>query len=247
MAATRAPRRAGHRAHRPARTSRPASAGRRAGRRAVRAPRRHAHGRLRRPCPDVRCVAGRAVRDAGLPVRTRRHPSRSAGPGGHPTAGVRGPGGVAGAPTDGAPDFGPRRAASDGRAPRVVGARPFLIAWNIQLESGDLGIARRIAASIRERDGGLPAVQALGIPLASMGCVQVSMNLLDHERTPMWRVFERVRDLAARAAARPSAIRSSSGSRRCERSWTRPTTLACPRPLPVDARVLAAARLAGHP
>ncbi|MCY7419564.1 MAG: glutamate formimidoyltransferase [Chloroflexi bacterium] len=97
---------------------------------------------------------------------------------------------------DGAPDFGPQRAHPTAGA-TVVGARPFLIAWNIQLETNDRAMARRIATTIRERDGGLSGVQALGIPLASTGCVQVSMNLLDHARTPMWRVFERVRDLAA--------------------------------------------------
>jgi glutamate formiminotransferase len=99
---------------------------------------------------------------------------------------------------DGAPDFGPRRVHPTAGA-TVVGARPFLIAWNIQLETDDLDLARRIASLVRERDGGLPAVQALGIPIASMGCVQVSMNLLDHERTSLWQLFERVRDLAAAA------------------------------------------------
>lgn len=127
----------------------------------------------------------------------------------HVLADIRRPGfeglGAALAAADGAPDFGPRRAHPTAGA-TVVGARPLLIAWNIQLESHDLGLARRIAATIRERDGGLPAVQALGIPLASMGCVQVSMNLLDHERTPMWQVFERVHDLAADAG---TAIRDS--------------------------------------
>lgn len=102
------------------------------------------------------------------------------------------------AAADGAPDFGPRRAHPTAGA-TAVGARPFLIAWNIQLDTDDLGLARRIASLIRERDGGLPAVQALGIPLAMLGCVQVSINLLDHERSPLWRVFERVRDLAAAA------------------------------------------------
>ncbi len=104
--------------------------------------------------------------------------------------------GAALAAEDGAPDFGPQRAHPTAGA-TVVGARPFLIAWNIQLETVELAIARRIATTIRERDGGLSGVQALGIPLAAAGCVQVSMNLLDHQRTPMWQVFERVRDLAA--------------------------------------------------
>ena len=99
---------------------------------------------------------------------------------------------------DGDPDYGPRRPHPTAGA-TVVGARPFLIAWNIQLDTDDLGLARRIAAHIRERDGGLPAVQALGIALESAGCVQVSMNLLDAARSPMWQVFQRVRDLAADA------------------------------------------------
>jgi glutamate formiminotransferase len=83
----------------------------------------------------------------------------------------------------------------------VTGARPFLVAWNIQLASRDLALARDIAHRVRERDGGLPAVQALGIPLETLGCVQVSMNLLDIERTPMWRVLERVTELATAAGA----------------------------------------------
>ena len=110
------------------------------------------------------------------------------------------------ATADGAPDFGPRRPHPTAGA-TIVGARPFLIAWNIQLDvRATSTLARRIATAIRERDGGMPAVQALGIPLASMGCVQVSMNLLDHERTPMWRVLERVRGPRGEAA---TSIRDS--------------------------------------
>lgn len=99
---------------------------------------------------------------------------------------------------EGDPDLGPARPHPTAGA-TVTGARPFLVAWNIQLDSNDLSLARGIARTIRERDGGLPAVQALGIPLASLGCVQVSMNLLDVERTPMWRVLERVTELAEAA------------------------------------------------
>jgi glutamate formiminotransferase len=79
----------------------------------------------------------------------------------------------------------------------VVGARPFLIAWNIDLETPDREVARRIAKGVRERDGGLPRVQALGLFLAETGRAQVSMNLLDHRVTPLWRVWERVSELAA--------------------------------------------------
>jgi glutamate formiminotransferase len=97
---------------------------------------------------------------------------------------------------DGEPDFGPSRPHPTAGA-TAVGARPFLIAWNIQLSTTDLSVARRIAGRIRERDGGLPAVQALGIDLASQGCTQLSMNILDHERAPLWRVWEEAERLAA--------------------------------------------------
>jgi glutamate formiminotransferase len=96
---------------------------------------------------------------------------------------------------DAAPEFGPARPHPTAGA-TVTGARPFLVAWNIQLASHDVSVARDIARRIRERDGGLPAVQALGIALDTLGCVQVSMNLLDVARTPMWQVMERVTQLA---------------------------------------------------
>lgn len=91
----------------------------------------------------------------------------------------------------GEPDFGPRVPHPTAGA-TVVGARPFLIAWNIDLASPDREVARRIAGRIRERDGGLARVQALGLYLAERERAQVSMNLLDHDTTPMWRVFEEV-------------------------------------------------------
>jgi glutamate formiminotransferase len=65
----------------------------------------------------------------------------------------------------------------------VVGARKFLIAYNINLKTADVGVAKAIAKKIRERDGGLKAVKALGLMLESQGCAQVSMNLVDHEVT----------------------------------------------------------------
>jgi glutamate formiminotransferase len=95
------------------------------------------------------------------------------------------------------PDLGPSRPHPTAGA-TAVGARRALIAFNIQLSTTDVAVARRIAAGVRERDGGLPRVQALGIDLASQGCGQVSMNLLDHEVTPLWRVWERVGELARR-------------------------------------------------
>ena len=96
----------------------------------------------------------------------------------------------------GEPDFGPSQPHPTAGA-TVVGARPFLIAFNIQLSTADPLVARRIATRIRERDGGLPAVQALGIGLESQGCAQLSMNILDHERTPLWQVWEQAERLAA--------------------------------------------------
>jgi glutamate formiminotransferase len=81
----------------------------------------------------------------------------------------------------------------------AVGARPFLIAWNINLESTDLDLAKRIARTVRESGGGLPAVQANGFMIEELECAQVSMNLLDFETTPMWRVWDEVQGLAREA------------------------------------------------
>jgi glutamate formiminotransferase len=94
------------------------------------------------------------------------------------------------------PDFGPERLHRTGGAV-AVGARPFLTAYNINLESTDVELAKRIAHRIRERSGGLPRVQALGLFLDDLDCAQVSMNLLDFAVTPIWRVWEHVRALAA--------------------------------------------------
>jgi glutamate formiminotransferase len=94
-----------------------------------------------------------------------------------------------------APDFGPSRVGPAGAT--AVGARRPLIAYNVTLATADLGIAMAIARSIRESSGGLPAVQARGFKTADPNVVQVSMNLLDTRRTPMWRVFERIRAEAA--------------------------------------------------
>jgi glutamate formiminotransferase len=93
------------------------------------------------------------------------------------------------------PDFGPRRLHPRGGA-TAVGARPFLIAYNVNLASSDVSVAKRIASSVRERSGGLARVQALGLFLEDLRCAQISMNLLDHSVTPMWRVWEAVEELA---------------------------------------------------
>jgi glutamate formiminotransferase len=93
------------------------------------------------------------------------------------------------------PDFGPARLHPTAGAV-VVGARPFLIAYNINLESPDVELAKRIAKQIRESSGGLPRVQAMGLHLDHLNCAQVSMNLLDYTVTPIWKVWEAVRDAA---------------------------------------------------
>lgn len=79
----------------------------------------------------------------------------------------------------------------------VVGARRPLIAYNINLRTDDVGVAKRIAKTVRESSGGLPAVQAMGVRSAA-GQAQVSMNLLDYTTTPIYRAYELVRAEAAR-------------------------------------------------
>jgi glutamate formiminotransferase len=99
------------------------------------------------------------------------------------------------------PDFGPTRMHPSAGAV-AVGARPFLIAYNINLASSDVDLAKRIARRVRESGGGLPKLQANGFevreperghPLRA----QVSMNLLDFSVTPLWLVWDSVRELAA--------------------------------------------------
>lgn len=88
----------------------------------------------------------------------------------------------------------------------VIGARRPLIAFNIQLATDDIAVADAIARAVRESSGGLPAVRAIPIRLASRGIVQVSMNLLDFTRTSMFTAFEEVR---RQAAARGIEVLSS--------------------------------------
>lgn len=104
----------------------------------------------------------------------------------------------------GEPDFGAGRHATAGAA--IVGARKFLIAWNVNLLSEDLGAAREIARAIRESAGGLACVKALGLELKSRGQTQVSVNLTDFEETPLHVVFEAI---AAEAARRGIGIAGS--------------------------------------
>jgi glutamate formiminotransferase len=92
------------------------------------------------------------------------------------------------------PDFGPARLGAAGAT--IVGARPFLVAWNFFLATDDLQVAKRIATTIRERDGGLPGVKALGLLVD--GQAQVSVNLVDYTRTPLHKLVEAVNRLADR-------------------------------------------------
>ena len=80
----------------------------------------------------------------------------------------------------------------------VIGARVALIAYNINLATNRLDVARKIAAAIRQSSGGFRYVKAMGIELADRGIVQVSMNLTNFEKTPMFRVFETVKREAER-------------------------------------------------
>jgi glutamate formiminotransferase len=172
--------------------------------------------------PDLDCAglaerAGRRIAaEAGVPVylygAAARHPGWAALPA------IRGRGFEArraaapGPPGDPpAPDFGgPGPHPTAGAT--AVGAREVLVAYNVELAGADLELARRIASAVRERDGGLPAVRAMGVALPSRGglpvdrgLVQVSMNLLDYRVTPPAVAFAAVAGLAERAGARVEA------------------------------------------
>jgi glutamate formiminotransferase len=98
---------------------------------------------------------------------------------------------------DRVPDRGPRETHSTAGA-IAVGARPFLIAFNVVLKSNDISVARQIARTIRASRGGLPALKALGFQLHSRGLVQVSMNLVNFEITGMDQAFDAVASEASR-------------------------------------------------
>jgi glutamate formiminotransferase / 5-formyltetrahydrofolate cyclo-ligase len=142
-------------------------------------------------------LAAEVARRFGLPVylyeRAARRPERTA------LADIRRGGfeGFAGKIADPAwaPDFGPPRLHPTAGV-TVIGARFFLIAFNAVLETPDVAVARAVARKVRESGGGLPAVRAMGVYLASRGRAQVSMNLVDYRRTSILRALERVRQEA---------------------------------------------------
>lgn len=100
-----------------------------------------------------------------------------------------------------APDFGPPRPHPTAGAV-VVGARRLLVAFNINLDTNDLGIAKAIAKAVRQSGGGLAHVKAIGVPLAGRKHVQVAMNLVNIDETPVHAAFEAVRREAERQGVR---------------------------------------------
>jgi glutamate formiminotransferase len=100
-----------------------------------------------------------------------------------------------------APDFGDAAPHPTAGA-TAIGARMPLVAYNINLATDRLEVAKKIAAAIRHSSGGFRYVKAMGIPLEERGIVQVSINLTNYEKTPIFRVFEAVTREAARYGVR---------------------------------------------
>jgi glutamate formiminotransferase len=95
------------------------------------------------------------------------------------------------------PDFGPNKIHPTAGA-TAIGARPFLVAYNINLGTTDLSVAKTIAKAIRHSSGGLRHVKAMGFAIKDRNIVQVSINMVNFKGTPLFRVFEMVRSEAER-------------------------------------------------
>lgn len=95
------------------------------------------------------------------------------------------------------PDFGESRVHPTAGI-TAVGARPPLIAYNVNLATPDIDVANKIARAVRHQSGGLRYVKALGFELKDRGIVQVSMNMVNYEGTPLFRVFEMIKREAER-------------------------------------------------
>ena len=95
------------------------------------------------------------------------------------------------------PDYGPNQMHPTAGA-TVVGARQFLIAYNINLNTSDVKIAKKIATAIREAKGGYKYCRAMGIMIEERNMAQVTINMVNYEGTPLHRVFETVKSEAAR-------------------------------------------------
>lgn len=95
------------------------------------------------------------------------------------------------------PDFGPDEVHPTAGVV-AVGAREYLIAYNVNLATNDLSIAKKIAKAVRHISGGFRYVKAIGLELKEKGIVQVSMNLTNYKKSPIFRVFETIKREAAR-------------------------------------------------
>ncbi|KLU59816.1 hypothetical protein CEB3_c39500 [Peptococcaceae bacterium CEB3] len=93
------------------------------------------------------------------------------------------------------PDFGPSVLGTAGAV--IIGARPPLVAFNVNLGTSDLGVAKAIAKAIRGSSGGFVHIKALGVNLSEQGRVQVSMNMVDTSGTPLYRAMEFIKAEAA--------------------------------------------------
>jgi glutamate formiminotransferase len=94
------------------------------------------------------------------------------------------------------PDFGPAKIGPAGAS--IIGARDFLIAYNVNLNTQDISIGKKIAKALRAKDGGFTFVKALAFFLEDKKMVQISMNLTNYRKTPIHRVFELVKLEASR-------------------------------------------------
>jgi glutamate formiminotransferase len=94
------------------------------------------------------------------------------------------------------PDAGPQDHLHPTAGATVIGARFFLIAFNVNLETKDLALAKEIAKKVREKDGGLPGIKAMGFMIDELGCAQVSMNVCNYERTGLERVYQEIEQQA---------------------------------------------------
>ncbi len=104
------------------------------------------------------------------------------------------------------PDAGPKDAIHPTAGATVIGARTFLIAFNVYLDTENVQVAKDIAKKIRERDGGLPGIKAMGFEIESPRCAQVSMNVCNYEATGLLRVYT---EIEREARSRGVAIRES--------------------------------------
>ncbi len=99
------------------------------------------------------------------------------------------------------PDFGPSVVGKAGAT--IIGARDFLVAYNVNLNISDIETGKKIASALRAKDGGLTFVKALAFYLKDRNMVQISMNLTNYRKTPIYRAFELVRLEAERYGAYP--------------------------------------------